>query len=90
MDLPRLGLARPRRADAPHVDREAATVQFRPTVVDDFDDVRAAAAGANARVAKITGVSDDHELVARTAQSAADLVGPARVGRALPAATTST
>ena len=33
-----------RDANAPHVDRESATVQFRPTVVADFDDVLAAAA----------------------------------------------
>jgi Cof subfamily protein (haloacid dehalogenase superfamily) len=43
---------------APHVDREAATVRFAPTVVASFDRIVE-------RVAKIVGVSDDHERVAR-------------------------
>ena len=63
-----------RDADAPHVGREAFTVQFEPTVVSDFDDVVAAAAdGAGA--AKIVGVSDDHDLVARVEGEARELVG---------------
>jgi Cof subfamily protein (haloacid dehalogenase superfamily) len=43
---------------APHVDREAATVRFEPTVVDDYDHV--------VDVAKIVGVSDDHDLITAT------------------------
>jgi Cof subfamily protein (haloacid dehalogenase superfamily) len=43
---------------APHVDREAWTVQFPPTVVSTFD-------GLLSRVVKIVGVSDDLEAVAR-------------------------
>jgi Cof subfamily protein (haloacid dehalogenase superfamily) len=42
---------------AAHVDREAWTVGFRPTVVSDF-------AGVADGVVKITGVSDDLDLVA--------------------------
>jgi Cof subfamily protein (haloacid dehalogenase superfamily) len=42
----------------PHVDREAATVQFQPTVVPGFD-------GLLDRVVKIVGVSDDHDRVER-------------------------
>jgi Cof subfamily protein (haloacid dehalogenase superfamily) len=41
---------------APHVDREAWTVKFQPTVVADFD-------GRLDKVAKIVGVSDDLERV---------------------------
>jgi hypothetical protein len=44
--------------DGPHVDREAATVQFGPDVVKTFD-------GLSDRVAKVVGVSDDHDLVGR-------------------------
>ncbi len=39
-----------------HVDREMKTVQFKPKVVDSYD-------GLGDRVAKIVGVSDDHEAV---------------------------
>jgi len=42
---------------APHVAREAFTVQFDPTPVANFD-------GLTNGVAKIVGVSDDHELFA--------------------------
>jgi hypothetical protein len=52
---------------APHVDREAATVRFAPTVVDSYDDVR--------DVAKIVGVSDDHDLVAATTEKAREQCG---------------
>jgi Cof subfamily protein (haloacid dehalogenase superfamily) len=52
---------------APHVDREAKTVAFAPTVVDSFDGVR--------DVAKIVGISDDHELVAAAAERARDRFG---------------
>ena len=46
----------------PHVDREAHTVQFEPTVVAGFD-------GAEHGVAKIVGVSDDYDTVARAAET---------------------
>jgi hypothetical protein len=46
------------RLDAPHVKREAWTVKFEPKVVADLD-------SALGQVAKIVGVSDDHEAVAR-------------------------
>jgi Cof subfamily protein (haloacid dehalogenase superfamily) len=46
------------RRDAPHVAREAWTVQFEPTVVADFDD-------RLDQVAKIVGISDDLERVRR-------------------------
>jgi hypothetical protein len=41
---------------APHVDREAWTVKFPPTTVDSFADV-------SDGVAKVVGVSDDHDAV---------------------------
>lgn len=47
-----------RSAQAPHVGREASTVQFLPTVVPTFDDLLS-------RVVKIVGVSDDLDSVAR-------------------------
>src|SRR5690348_10463976 len=46
------------RSDAPHVAREAWTVKFEPKLVADFD-------GVLHQVAKIVGVSDDHERVRR-------------------------
>jgi len=46
-----------RTADAPHVARETATVQFSPSVVSDF-------AGLETGIAKVVGVSDDHEAIA--------------------------
>ena len=42
----------------PHVDREAWTVKFEPKVMADLD-------GLTTRVAKIVGVSDDHDAVAK-------------------------
>ncbi len=47
-----------RDPDAPHVAREQWTVKFPPTVVKTF-------AGLLGRVAKIVGVSDDHDRVAK-------------------------
>ena len=45
-------------ADAPHVAREARTVQFKPTIVADVcEDL--------AQIAKIVGISDDYEKVQR-------------------------
>ena len=46
------------KPDAPHVAREAWTVKFDPKVVTNFDD-------RLDHVAKIVGISDDHELVKR-------------------------
>jgi Cof subfamily protein (haloacid dehalogenase superfamily) len=56
-----------RDSNAPHVDREAATVQFPPTVRADYEGVR--------KVAKIVGVSDDHDAVARGAKAVHDRFG---------------
>ncbi len=50
--------------DGPHVDREAATVDFEPTVVDSYDHLHHG-------VAKIVGVSDDRAAMDR----ATDQVG---------------
>ncbi len=52
----------------PHVDREAATVQFAPTLRADYD-------GLVENIAKIVGVSDDHDAVARAATAAHDRFG---------------
>jgi len=57
-----------RDPEAPHVERESFTVQFDPTVVEDFD-------GITEGIAKIVGVSDDTDLVAAVAQSAHDHFG---------------
>ena len=46
-----------RKLDAPHVDREAWTVKFKPEVVEDFTGDRLK------DVVKIVGVSDDHQLI---------------------------
>ncbi|HEU5264868.1 MAG TPA: HAD hydrolase family protein, partial [Gaiellaceae bacterium] len=51
-----------------HVARESHTVQFSPTVVESFD-------GRTDGVAKIVGVSDDHDAVAAAATAAADEFG---------------
>ena len=48
-----------RDPNGPHVDHEIHTVGFQPTVVDRFD-------GALDKVAKIVGVSDDFETLARS------------------------
>ena len=47
----------------PHVDRETWTVQFAPTLVPSFD-------GLEQDVAKVVGVSDDHEVVEAAAVAA--------------------
>ncbi len=52
-----------RDPSAPHVAREAATVQFEPTVVSGYD-------GLADGVVKIVGVSDDHEHLARVETAA--------------------
>jgi len=57
-----------RDLDAPHVAREAFTVQFQPTLVESFD-------GESDGVAKIVGVSDDHDAVERASGAAHDTFG---------------
>ena len=47
----------------PHVDREAATVGFQPTVAETFDDLCD-------QVVKIVGVSDDHDAMAKATEAA--------------------
>jgi Cof subfamily protein (haloacid dehalogenase superfamily) len=57
-----------RNADGPHVDREAWTVKFDPTVVENYDDL-------HTDVAKIVGVSDDLDAVAAASSDAHDRFG---------------
>jgi Cof subfamily protein (haloacid dehalogenase superfamily) len=65
-----------RDPSAPHVDREAWTVKFDPTVVPDFAAVAAGeGGGVGGGVAKIVGVSDDVGLVASTEEQARDRFG---------------
>jgi Cof subfamily protein (haloacid dehalogenase superfamily) len=52
----------------PHVDREAWTVKFQPTVVSSFE-------GLSNDVAKIVGVSDDHDAVSNATAAAHDQFG---------------
>jgi Cof subfamily protein (haloacid dehalogenase superfamily) len=52
---------------APHVDRESKTVQFDPKIVQSFDGVT--------DVAKIVGVSDDHDLVAKSTEQVREKFG---------------
>jgi Cof subfamily protein (haloacid dehalogenase superfamily) len=47
-----------RQKDAPHVDREAWTVKFDPTIVENFDEVLD-------KVAKIVGITDDTDKMAK-------------------------
>jgi Cof subfamily protein (haloacid dehalogenase superfamily) len=56
------------KPDAPHVAREAWTVKFEPKLVADFD-------GSLDRVAKIVGVSDDHDRVRRCEADAQRMFG---------------
>jgi Cof subfamily protein (haloacid dehalogenase superfamily) len=56
-----------RDIDGPHVDRESHTVQFGPSVVENFDGL--------AHVAKIVGVSDDYDTVATAAQATRAALG---------------
>jgi len=51
-----------------HVARETATVQFEPKIMDGLD-------GLTSNVAKLVGVSDDLDAVARAAQAAHDKFG---------------
>jgi Cof subfamily protein (haloacid dehalogenase superfamily) len=57
-----------RDVHAPHVAREAFTVQFDPTLVDSFD-------GVTNGIAKIVGVSDNYDLVASVASAVHDEFG---------------
>jgi Cof subfamily protein (haloacid dehalogenase superfamily) len=59
-----------RDRNAPHVAREQWTVKFAPIVTDKFEEVLGNAA-------KIVGVSDDHDLVARCEKDAQDALGVA-------------
>ena len=57
-----------RDPEAPHVDREAWTVKFRPKAVQNFD-------GALQKAVKIVGVSDDLERVKRCESDAQAALG---------------
>jgi Cof subfamily protein (haloacid dehalogenase superfamily) len=57
-----------RDLEAPHIARESFTVQFDPTLVESFE-------GFTEDVAKLVGVSDDHDLVASVASAAHDEFG---------------
>jgi Cof subfamily protein (haloacid dehalogenase superfamily) len=57
-----------RDLQAPHIARESFTVQFDPTLVESF-------AAFTTDVAKLVGVSDDHDLVASVASAAHDEFG---------------
>ena len=50
--------------NAPHVARESSTVQFEPTVVESFE-------GISTSLAKIVGVSDDHDARRRRLEGGA-------------------
>ena len=55
----------------PHVDREAWTVKFQPKVMHGLD-------GLTDRVAKIVGVSDDHDAVANASSAMQQKFGATR------------
>ncbi len=57
-----------RDPDAPHIDRESATVQFQPTVVASYE-------GISTSLAKVVGVSDDHDLVATVSKTTQEEFG---------------
>jgi len=57
-----------RDPEGPHVEREAHTVQFAPTVVESFE-------GVESDVAKIVGVSDDYDTVEAAASAARQQLG---------------
>ncbi len=54
--------------EGPHVDREAWTVKFDPTVVDNYDHL-------SDHVAKLVGVSDDHDAVQHASEAAHEQFG---------------
>ena len=57
-----------RDKDVPHVEKEADTVRFEPTVVETLD-------GITERIAKIVGVSDDLDAVAKAEAAAREKFG---------------
>jgi Cof subfamily protein (haloacid dehalogenase superfamily) len=57
------------KADGPHVAREAWTVKFEPKIMTDGVN------GLTQNVAKLVGVSDDHDAVAKAAVAAHDKFG---------------
>lgn len=57
-----------RDPDRPHVAHEARTVQFEPTVLENFS-------GLDGEVVKIVGVSDDHDAVEHASRSAREHFG---------------
>jgi Cof subfamily protein (haloacid dehalogenase superfamily) len=57
------------KADGPHVAREAWTVKFEPKIMKD------GVHGLTGSVAKLVGVSDDHDAVAKAAVAAHDKFG---------------
>jgi hypothetical protein len=52
----------------PHVDREAWTVKFDPSVVDNYDHL-------SDQVAKLVGVSDDHDAIQKASEAAHEHFG---------------
>jgi hypothetical protein len=52
----------------PHVDREAWTVKFEPTVVDNYEHL-------SDNVAKLVGVSDDHDAIQKASEAAHEQFG---------------
>ena len=54
--------------DGPHVEREAWTVKFDPTVVDDYSEL-------TDHVAKLVGVSDDSEAIQRATETGHEQFG---------------
>jgi Cof subfamily protein (haloacid dehalogenase superfamily) len=54
--------------NGPHVNREAWTVKFDPSVVDDYDHL-------SDHVAKLVGVSDDHDAVRNAGEAAHEQFG---------------
>jgi Cof subfamily protein (haloacid dehalogenase superfamily) len=54
-----------RDPEGPHVEREAATVGFQPTIVQSFE-------GICDEVVKIVGVGDDHDAMDRATEAARD------------------
>ncbi len=57
-----------RDADGAHVAKETHTVQFAPTVREDLDEI-------TDDVAKLVGVSDDHDAVARATEAMREALG---------------
>lgn len=57
------------KADGPHVAREAWTVKFEPKIMKD------GLKGLTGSVAKLVGVSDDHDAVGKAAEAAHDKFG---------------